>query len=357
MSLLDEARAAGQQGSADFPAPVSNRIAHIDADFIAYWVSAETKDELSGDAPRRSLQDMQRAVLEIAEYQMRLAGATSYRLYVNPRESNKGGRDEQAIQCEYQAARKGRKDKPEHLHAIRTYIADLPNGRKCLDRETDDALASIGWTAHQRGLADKHVIVSRDKDLRMVPGLHLDLDTNEIVLVEGFGEVYLDKSKSSAKVSGWGTSYFWAQCLTGDAADSILGLPKVAKADALRVSPTGKWEKLRGTYHRLVALDAPLSELEVARDRLEAEAAGLKPCGPSLAVQLLSEIKTNRDAFYEILRLWRGAEHAGYEFTYWKTGERVPATRALFGDMQLLWMRRTSDPRDVMRWLKDDVKI
>ena len=37
-----------QTGGDEYPLPVAGRVAHIDADFMCYQVSAETKDELDG---------------------------------------------------------------------------------------------------------------------------------------------------------------------------------------------------------------------------------------------------------------------------------------------------------------------
>ena len=83
------------------------------------------------------------------------------------------------------------------------------------DREADDL---AGFMSEQ--YPGKAVLCSRDKDFRMLPGLHLNWDTYELVhvpadawCVEAGGKVY-------------GLKWWAIQMLWGDAADNIPGLPK-----------------------------------------------------------------------------------------------------------------------------------
>ncbi len=304
-----------------YPTPVPGRVAHIDADFLSYQVSAETRDELDGIKPRKSLEDMQHNARSAAEHLMRCAGATEYRCHITPSGSNKGGRREQAVQREYQATRNNR-DRPEFLDAIRHFIATDLNGVVHLDQEADDGMAQANYEAQgpngEWGNANLSVIVSKDKDLRMVPGLHYDFDTEAVFCVgDRFGSVYIDDSKSSKTLKGWGTKFFWAQCLMGDTADNIRGIPFVT------TGMTG---------------GKPL---------------GRKACGPIMAYELLKDVHNDKEAFRLVKSLWVALEETGYEYQHWATGERVTATQALLGDMRLLWMRRNKNPDDVLHWLKE----
>ena len=308
--------------AAVYPAQVPGRIAHIDADFLAYQVSAETRDELDGIRPRKSFEDMKRNARRSAEHHMRLVGATDFRMHITPPGSNKGGRPAQAVQREYQATRKG-KEKPEFLDAIRGYIGEELNGVVHLDQEADDGMAQANYAAMGPGGAwgdsNLSVIVSKDKDLRMVPGLHYDFDTGEVFCVgDHFGSIWVDESGSSKKLKGWGTKFFWAQCLMGDTADNIRGIPFVASKYA------GGKPSQKG-----------------------------KPCGPVLTHALLHGLHNDKECFLAIREMFTAnATELGYEYRHWATDEIVTPTQALLGDMLLLWMRRNKNPNDVIDWLK-----
>ena len=161
-----------QSDDANFPAPVPGRIAHIDADFIAYQVSAETKEELDGIKPRKTLEDMKESARWRANQLMRMAGATDFRMHITPPGSNKGGRYQQAVQREYQGTRNN-KASPERLNVIRGFIGEELNGVVHLDQEADDGMTQANYAAMgpdgSWGDSNLSVIVSADKDLRMVP--------------------------------------------------------------------------------------------------------------------------------------------------------------------------------------------
>jgi hypothetical protein len=313
---------SAQVEAAVYPERVPGRIAHIDADFIAYQASAETKDELDGIKPRRTFKDMQEIARRKAEHFMRLVGASEYRMHITPPGSTKGGRYQQAVQREYQGNRNN-KASPEHLDLMRAFIGEELNGVVHLDQEADDGMTQANYAAMSPdgawGQSNLSVIVSMDKDLRMVPGLHYDFDTGKIFCVgDRFGSVWIDESGSSKKLRGWGTKFFWAQCLMGDTADNIRGVPLVPSKYA-----AGKPTQ-RG-----------------------------KACGPVLTYALLKDVYNDRDCFHFVRKLYTEAHtEVGYEYKHWATDEPVTPTQALLGDMLLLWMRRNKNPNDVIEWLK-----
>lgn len=333
-----------------YPTPVQGRVAHIDADFLAYQVSAETRDELDGIKPRKSFEDMQNNAREAAEHLMRLAGATSYRCHVTPSASNKGGRPEQAVQQEYQCNRRGR-EKPEFLDSVRAFIGQELNGVVHLDQEADDGMARANYDAMQgKGWGDSNlsVIVSKDKDLRMVPGLHYDFDTDSVFTVgDHFGSIWLDEISSTKELKGWGTKFFWAQCLMGDPADSIKGLPEMPGTLHCRLQPTV-------AYKSALAKVASDPENASARRVVQSTESRTKKVGPVMAYEYLKDVQNDRDAFQTVKDRWvRLEKEHGHEFTHWRTGQRVTATQALLGDMLLLWMRRNANQNDVVDWLKE----
>jgi len=286
-----------------YPPQTPKRVAHIDADFMAYQVSAESKDELQGLKPRRTVDQMEMNACNGLHHLMRTVGAVKYIAHITPPGSDKGGRYDQAVTKEYQGNRKG-KEKPEFLDHIRGYIGEHLSSEVHMNQEADDGMA-------QKNYADpvNSVIVSKDKDLRMVPGLHWDFKEEHVADVEGFGNIWIDQSTKTKKLLGWGPAFFWAQLLMGDTADNIAGLPS-AEID-------GKTKRV----------------------------------GPMLAHDLLEGINNNKDAFARVKELWSGSKH---EWTYWKDGTATTWGKAMTGDMKLLWMRRKPDENDVLDWLREN---
>lgn len=362
---VDFAALEDQCTDVTYPKPVPGRIAHIDADFIAYQVSAETRDEMDGITPRKSLEDMQHNAREAVEHLMRCVGATSYKAHVTPSGSNKGGRNEQAVQQEYQSNRKG-KEKPEFLDAIRAFIGQELNGVIHLDQEADDGMARANYDAvgpnGSWGTSNLSVIVSKDKDLRMVPGLHYDFDTGTVFCVgDPFGSIWLqEKTKVDPKtgkekvverkLKGWGTKFFWAQCLMGDPADAIKGLPAMSGMEFQEIAPSAAYKKLSEKFQGVEPAPEVLAKIRV-------EQAKTKLVGPVLTHEYLKNVPDDKTAFNVVREAWQSLEkYSGYEFTHWRTGARVTPTQALLGDMQLLWMRRNGNPLDVVDWLKEQSK-
>ncbi len=341
-----------------YPKPVEGRVAHIDADFLAYQVSAETRDELDGIRPRKTLEEMQHNARTAAEHLMRLAAATDYRCHLTPSASTKGGRPGQAVQQEYQANRAGR-EKPEFLDTIRAFIGQELNGVVHLDQEADDGMAQANYNAmgesRSWGKSNLSIIVSRDKDLRMVPGLHLDPEDDTIHCTgDPFGSLFLKEMKSGKKLLGWGTKFFWAQCLMGDTADNIRGLPAACGTLHTEYQPTVAFKKDMAAFVAASPEDPKLPTLE---KKIDAVRAKTKKVGPVLAYEMLKDVQTDRDCFELVRSAFIGLkEEHGHEFVHWRTGEEVTPTQALLGDMQLLWMRRNKNPLDVVEWLKEDAK-
>lgn len=298
-----------QLGTPSVPV-VPGRVAHIDADFMAYIVAADTRKEVDGEKPMRNLPHKFGQVKEFKNYLTRLVGAERSVLHVTPTGSNKGNRPDQAVQAEYQANRKG-KAPPEHLIPIRTFMIDECNAVPHMDQEADDGLV-------QAMIADpvNTIIVSDDKDLRMCPGLHYAPNDKQFYDIpwDDFGKLWVDDSKSAKKVRGTGPAFFFLQLLQGDSADNIKGLPLVAgKTKAVKV-------------------------------------------GQMKAFELMQDVDNVLDAFHLVRTLFTKAqEDHAWEYKHWRTGEIVTPNHALMGDMQTLWMRRNKNPKDVIDWIKENM--
>lgn len=356
--FLDSIMEAAPQ-AASYPKAVQGRVAHIDADFLAYMVSAYTQKEIDGIVPKRTLEDVKHNARTAVEHLTAMAGATDYRCHITPSASTKGGRAEQAIQQKYQGNRDGR-DKPELLDAARAFIGLELNGVVHLDQEADDGLAQANYDAQGEGgkwgNGNLSIIISKDKDLRMVPGLHMDWETGEHFCTGNpFGSVFIDDTKSQKKLSGWGTKFFWAQLLMGDPADNIKGLPGVAGTLQASIAPTKACLDLikkSGTLKPYRGKSA--EEREAENDaKIDAYLKSLKLCGPQMAYDMLVDAHSDKECFAICKDAFEKAAAVGHEFTHWSTGKLHTPTQAMLSDMQLLWMRRNKNPNDVLAWVKE----
>jgi hypothetical protein len=295
---------------------VKGRVAHIDADFLAYMASYERKGE------ELSLDDIfYRTNVMIKDKRLE-AGAEFAVLHLTPNTSDKGGRYEVAVQKKYQGQRTSA-DKPRHLETVRTYMAGLVGnvqGRPWNNAEADDGMAEAAWQGLGNGTSDLVVIVTKDKDLRMCPGWHLNWDTGNLTtcgddtfgwigIKERFGnpDAKTGKPKVTKKHDGFGTKFFWFQLLMGDTADNIKGCPKAMINDK----------------H--------------------------KPCGLVGAYELLKDAETDR----ECLNICMDAFKTN-TYIHWETGADATWQQAFWSDAQLLWMQRTpGDINDVKKWVKE----
>lgn len=312
-----------------FPPVVPGRTVHIDADFLAYQVSYEKEDD------PKTFEDMQHNADVSIEMLRGLAAAEHSILYLTPKDSNKGERYRTAILKEYQGNRDG-KDKPRHLTAVRSWMGAARGAVMCRDCEADDGMAMAQYAAIAEGNENLSIIASKDKDLRMVPGLHLDWSLGRIggtPSSDPFGSIWVHERKKVhastgketvvKKVQGFGWKFFWLQMLMGDAADNVSGLPLVAGPIMNKVKPT-------------------------AASKKKPEARKPGQCGQMLAYELLKGVKTNQQAFQVVKALYNAHPEP---FVHWKTGQPAPAASVFLSEAQSLWMRRNSTCKtDFLDW-------
>lgn len=324
-----------------FPDPVPGRCVHIDADFLAYQVSYES------DTSTKTFDDMQHNAEMATETLRLLAGASHVHLHLTPSTSNKGGRFDHALLKEYQGNRLD-KPKPRYLGIMREWLAQKFPGTLHETCEADDGMSSMQYAAVANGRKNFSIIASKDKDLTMVPGLHLDWDKGIIRETDEFGHIEIVIKSGGKKLVGLGQKYFWAQMLMGDGADNISGLPRITGKVANKIRPTKEIEK---------ALDIIASGEVGTPKYLKAKSTlATRPSlavGPVMAYDLLDAVNSNRVAFEVVKNLYRDyGETIG--FTHWKTGEPVHWSKAFTSEAQLLWMRRNKeDPNCVFKWFKE----
>lgn len=237
---------------------------------------------------------------------------------------------------------------------MREWLAKRYQGTLHQFCEADDGMSSAQYKALAAGDANLSIIASKDKDLSMVPGLHLNWDTGEIVNCEdSFGYVNLIERRSAGgtltkKLHGYGWKFFWAQMLIGDTADHIQGLPAVPGAVLNTIKPTQAIEKAQAILKSPNSNDAQKAKAQAVLDERKAGA-----CGPATAILLLDRMSDNKIAFATVKNLYRMyGEHNGYR--HHETDEIVHWGHVFASEAKLLWMRRNpANENCVLEWLKE----
>jgi len=330
-----------------FPDMVPGRCLNLDGDIVAY--------NCAGDDETTKPEVLFNIEAEIKNL-MQCTGADHYVIHITGTGSNKGKRHDISTVREYQANRNG-KPKPINLEWARNQMIQKMRAVVHMEQEADDGLTQLQYEFINRGERNLCVLVSADKDLRMVPGLHLCPDTTKIVDVDGYGSCWYDKDKS--KATGWGTSFFWHQLLMGDTADNIPGLPAFSKRISINYWPTAPLvETQRRIEQGTMPNGKPLTMKQA--DAAEAKLTSIldeykqKPCGAVGVVKYLEDCTSDCDAMAKVSEAYYALY--GDEFTYedWR-GNTITRTskQMLYEQAILLWMRREPGHTDFMKFLKE----
>ena len=114
--------------------------------------------------------------------------------------------------------------KPFHYYNLKAYARGQYDCIVSQGTEADDEMA-----IEQTRRPNDTIICTRDKDLRAVPGWHYGWELGNQpqfgpLCVDELGSIRLSARRD--KVEGWGLSFFYSQCITGDKVDTIPGLAK-----------------------------------------------------------------------------------------------------------------------------------
>lgn len=194
------------------------RLLLADGDGLAYYC-AGNDDTAPGQARSNLIDKLQSAA--------RACGAEFVKIVTTARGSHKGHRYAVARVKPYQGQRTDDR-RPKNWAYLREL---LELGGVPFEVEfTSTVEADDLFSRYARYHADC-VIYTQDKDMRMVPGWHLDWLTHLLFKVEQtpFRQVHNDKL--------WGRSWFWSQMLHGDATDNIPGLPYYMDGSLLKSGP------------------------------------------------------------------------------------------------------------------------
>jgi hypothetical protein len=152
-------------------------------------------------------------VLNLTGYEGYMTGSGNFRYDIAKTVPYKGNRNSR---------------KPYHFENIKQYLIFRYGAVVLNGIEADDMLA-----VRQRQLGNQSIIISRDKDLRMVNGWHYGYECGRQgeygpLLVDDIGDID-DKGK------GVGLKFFWAQMLMGDSTDNIVGCRNRGKVFAYKL--------------------------------------------------------------------------------------------------------------------------
>ena len=219
-SAISAAAGASPMGSNSLP--VTRRVLLVDGDGLAYYC-AGNDDTAAGEARANLVSKVKSAA--------RVVGAENIRILLTASGSNKGNRYAIARVKPYQGQRAGSR-RPKNWQALRDYM-DGPEFPFYVERtmlaEADDLFGR-----HAYNYPDDTVIYTQDKDMRMLPGMHLDWVSHRAYTVPYTKTVCIERELMYNIVptdcifneKQYGHKWFWLQMLHGDTADNIPGLPK-----------------------------------------------------------------------------------------------------------------------------------
>lgn len=230
---IAKAASASPMGSGSVPI-TPNRILLVDGDGLAYYCAG--KDDTDAGEARASLVNKIKSAA-------RMVGAERIIVLLTLPGSHKGHRYAIARVKPYQGQRTNSK-RPKNWQALRDYMEGegFPyEVHGTLVAEADDL---FGWYAYN--WPDDVIIYTQDKDMRMLPGLHLDWVSHRLHKVEynlswarERDRMYNVRPTDSVfNEKQYGPKWFWLQMLHGDSADHIPGLPKYRLGDKLK--PVGE---------------------------------------------------------------------------------------------------------------------
>lgn len=162
-----------------------------------------------------------------------------------------------------------RGERPFHYKNVKALLQFEYQSYEVDGLEADD-LMGILMTANP----GKYICITRDKDLRQIPGMHYGWEVNRQPAFgpyeyDEIGELLLQKGRST-KLLGGGAKFFYAQVLMGDSVDTVPGIPGTGPVAAFAIinpcnSITECEEAVGGAYRAFYGLDWKTVMREQAR--------------------------------------------------------------------------------------------
>jgi len=171
-----------------------------------------------------------------------ISGKSNFREHVAVTKPYKGNRDSTP--------------RPVHYEAVGTYLVGNWGAEVVEGIEADDAIGIAAMEAKDK--KQRFVVVSNDKDLDQIPGMHYDW------IKKKFYEVSAKEARTS----------FYQQLLSGDSTDNVPGLPGIGSAKAAQAlaeckTPKECFEVVWNMYKDILGTRGPLTEREDAKYLVE----------------------------------------------------------------------------------------
>lgn len=201
--------AAAEQSPMTQGGVTPGRAIGIDGDGLAYYCAGK-----DGSDPGRARQN----VIEKIADAKRAAGAERVIVLLTAQGSHKGYRYAVARAKPYQGHRSSGR-RPSNWHYLRQLLeAGLPGVETeiAAHAEADDLFGRFSTQLGHENFA----LHTDDKDMRMVPGIHVDWHSMRVTRVAP------DTWESRWDDVVYGRKWFWLQMLQGDTADHVPGVPK-----------------------------------------------------------------------------------------------------------------------------------
>jgi len=252
------------------------KVALLDLDITVYHVGMSCKNETDWEAVKYTV-DMS------VNSWITAAGCNRFLGFITDSPTN--FRNTTAVTWPYKGHRK-EAEKPNWYTEIREYLVDNWNTQLIVGMEADDALAIAQVELNAQGIYT--VLVTEDKDLRQVPGLHMTPRRMGVIdtITEAEGHYNL-----------------WKQVLTGDKTDNIPGLSEAAYATTT------------GSHNRWVA-EQPITKEE--KQKLRKTYASMDLWGPAAACRLLD---SSLDYPSDVLTAYIDAYEDMHDEGSWGLGE------------------------------------
>lgn len=325
-------------GSLELPPIIPNSELQLDGDISSFYLA------WPDDTFAQNCEALKRHI----EVKRLMAGCETVNIHTT--HGDKAGRHAASQVIEYQANRKHQdEEKRARVVQIRQFLETYSNAHSFAcpqwTMEADDSMSIRQRECIAEGKTSK--IMTLDKDLDMVPGLHIHYDTFDENYHADFGTIWLDNSGSQVKLKGQGTKFFWAQMLMGDKADNIPGLPKLAPELLNEYKPTKEIESAQATLRNAKATAR-------ARKAATAKIAARKaaPIGPALTFKVLESVQSDAEACAAVRRAYTAYYGTGnFKLETWR-GDIVETNASLMflEQAKLLWMLRTEDD-DVINFI------
>lgn len=226
--LAAEAEAQAPMSNGDTPV-TPGRVLLVDGDGLCYYCAGNDDTE-AGEARRILLNKVLAAG--------RACGAEAIRILITGRGGLKGFRYAVARSKPYQGQRTD-SHRPKNWAHLREYLEgwDVPGN---ITVETTFSLEADDLFARYAAIIEDCVMLTQDKDMRMIPGAHMDWLTNIV------RQVPKDCWATTLGDKLYGRAWFWSQMLHGDTADNIPGLPFYTTGEVLKSGPDkGKVKQIR----------------------------------------------------------------------------------------------------------------